>query len=914
MIIFLVFVQLNDKNNLRSNSLTSSFIYNSEIQEYSSKSTFSINNNLFPNNEFPSSVPFEIDIVFFGINSSMINLTFLYSNLPQCSQISRFVPLSYLYENYINYSISYNFIFIHDDETESLSYQADSLGNYAFTIEMGIFWSSRTNQSSYRRLNPTGIKKWLSDKNSFKRDDSSSITLNSDNPTIFITNMFIYNSNLFSNNNSVPHTYFLEKRDHDTNLYPSLRDEGKYSPGFEFDDKRWLYLDLSSGPSPYESVDLEYTNFIDYLSGIENSTLLNDEILSIIEGATFSRFLPTYLYEPIWNENYDISIILYRDNDFDSMDYLDLVKIKSVYENLFPYSSVNISFVEKILDDELDAQNWLSDIKDYQPYTTWATSLINFINIKQQTILPSIDEDTTRFIIGIFSTNNITEKEDALGFTYSNLGSNVAKGSVVTISPERIIANGEGLTQTTIHELAHAASLRHPHDYRKDGGLHKFWTWDVCETPLSYLHSVYLFSLLDKDVIYRGNFRYLFNETISLFKNINESLINKDFDINSYPTIVHEKLDNISEQLDDSLSSFISLEYYTGLGTLINAKEQLNSLSTLISNLPNYFVPVTNFDTINNSNYDYGDNIIVSGSLVSYEEPTIIIESNFKNHTIAMLSHEVDTYLFSSNFSVAISTSFFEEDDEIIFLKIYMTDGVKNYLKTLSFSLQRFKINFISPRDHMEIDLTYSNELKIAGSYISHSIKSKIQILYGSYWYVEDRDFENSTYWEDVNKTSGNSWEFNIVNFTKLINGRNSIKVKIFNNHSSSIDTVGLNIIGLPETQSSSSSSSNTIFPSSNSPFSPLPSDPNYTILLLVLGSLIFVSITGTRKLTRYYHNKKIIDKDFSVSSKQSEHFLSLKEKVEKSYDQVSSPSSEPVESSQNNVPNGLVIRRRRKY
>ncbi len=111
---------------------------------------------------FPKTIDYDINIVFIGINHEWVNESKFLDLLPKTSQISRYVPLSYLYETFINYSLKYHIYFLHNDVTVDLADHITSYGAYSYTIEMGVYWSGRTNVTKYKRSAISGPRDYLS--------------------------------------------------------------------------------------------------------------------------------------------------------------------------------------------------------------------------------------------------------------------------------------------------------------------------------------------------------------------------------------------------------------------------------------------------------------------------------------------------------------------------------------------------------------------------------------------------------------------------------------------------------------------------------------------------------------------------------------------------------------------------------
>jgi len=204
--------------------------------------------------------------------------------------------------------------------------------------------------------------------------------------------------------------------------------------------------------------------------------------------------------------------------------------------------------------------------------------------------------------------------------------------------------------------------------------------------------------------------------------------------------------------------------------------------------------------------------------------------------------------------------------NKIYFRTMKFTFPLRPQLKLHDF-LVNSGVEILSPSNSMEIDLTYSTKLNIIGNYGSYSPNSKLEILYGSYWYVLDHE-KKILAWEPINKSSGSHWSYP-TNISKFSNGNNLIKIKIFNDHSSFTDTINIEISGLEEQlipPNDDPTSSSAIL-ASNSPTNldqisnllPLP-----YFLLLLGGSLLFTSLFFFTKIQSHKTVLRISSQDMT--------------------------------------------------
>lgn len=849
--------------------------YESDLNNRLDSSVSSSNDDLFPEQNpislpnFPTSIPYVVDIFFMGFTRDQLNLTHILSLLPQKSQISRYVPLSPEYETYINYSIHYSFNFVHDEVVVDMSTRISEYGSFGFTVDMGLFWSNRTTETNYKRLSVHGPRSYLQTLGNIKIDDNTYLSLNDERPSVFICNLFVNNSNYFVNETASPHVFYTDNPDHDTERYSTFRSDSKFSLGFDWTDERpWIFLDVSSGPTPYKDISDLFTNAIDHYN--LNQVQLSNEYSELIKSFVLSRVVPTFLYEPVWSENIDIYIPIYFDEEENITDYIDLNIVQNAIQSLFPFSTVILhsNFTEVSPGDKFDI--FLDYIDSYTDYSIWSSQIITFLNDTIVESFPNFNNSVTNLICGIVAMDRISSHDLNLGLTYAPLGHKRALASVVTIPKSTVDSEGEGLTQTTIHELAHMCSLRHPHDYRWDGSLHIQWILDVCFTPLSYLHSIYTFEYFDFNMIFRGQYRFVFNNTITILNNSINILKNKLYPDNSYPPIIYENLTELISNLIISLYSFENHNYYDSLSLIISCYEHSLRILDFNVNLPDYFQPIVNFFSENNSIVDYGQEVTIDGKLISIGTPQLFVASEVSEYNVTCESFNISDYLYNSSFSHSLSIfSNSESPGSEYFVHCYFWDGLSVYTYIIHFEVNILKINIISPISQMRVNLNKSDALKIVGNFVSFSITSRISVLYGSDWYVRDRDFKNSTHWIDVNKTSGNQWEIAANNISVFQNGLNIIKVRIINDFYENTDSIYLFISGLDESVSTIETSSETPTTPTMSSYLPSPEPP---LALILMGSLvtITVSLISVRKIVSSNRMKKISMKKIEIDTKKT--------------------------------------------
>ncbi len=296
-----------------------------------------------------------------------------------------------------------------------------------------------------------------------------------------------------------------------------------------------------------------------------------------------------------------------------------------------------------------------------------------------------------------------------------------------------------------------------------------------------------------------------------------------------------------------------------------------------------------NFHTVNNTAIDYGDTIHFSGDMVSYEQPNITVSGQYLHDFAEVNATKNELQQYESTFSCTVASRLIGKPGLDSTLEVLIFDGVNTYSYSLVFSLLDLHVSIISPSNKMMIDFSHSQTLTVYGNYIATSNTSSITVLYGSYWYVKDRE-DNSSYWLLANKTTGNEWMFTINDISHFKNGDNLIQVRISNGVSIDEDNISIQISGLPTTSSSSSP------PSSSPPNTTDTSVVNSTWLDQLIETLSFLvnistppvfggSLVGLFLYLRRRRRMKIIERipeDKIASHKK--HIADLSDAVERKF------------------------------
>lgn len=287
-----------------------------------------------PRMELETELNYTLEIVFMGQNYSELNQSALTDNIPNWyAPVERYPSFwqdGYLFD--ANYSINYEFTEL--DSTEVSAFREFLVANAITDLAPGYI------DAPEARYIPGGlVERYLVDRYG-----------HSDDPKLFIIDTWSTRSGEFT-----PYYYNVSSIDLDG--YSNPRPYGsqfQISGGGEI--SRNLWVDISAGPTTYRGQTWkhisEYTN--DTIGKEELVLALSDYVRTSIE----LRFLPSYLYEPIYSQQeIHFDYLLIDLDEVSSLDYwqkLDANKISNDYSALYPH--LNWTYSQRTYDWQSNAE------------------------------------------------------------------------------------------------------------------------------------------------------------------------------------------------------------------------------------------------------------------------------------------------------------------------------------------------------------------------------------------------------------------------------------------------------------------------------------------------------------------------------------------------------------------------------
>ncbi|MFQ5772420.1 MAG: hypothetical protein ACE5HX_17930, partial [bacterium] len=262
-----------------------------------------------------------VNIVFVGVPASLVNMTTIQSNV-----LKWYVPIdrmknyvkNYLIP-YVNYTYKYNIEFASSDLANA--YAQFLIDNYHNSTAPYWLQESPYNSANASYINATAAKEWF----------ATNFPSYLDKYTIFIVDT-IHTSPSF------PYYYFYNGSiaDLDSRLDPR-RSSSKYMIAYG-GHHRFLFLDLSAGPTDYRDVDSTSIPPIwTYSPG--DAVSFSTDVAEYVNKAIEERFTPSWLYAPSYFEEYHIEVTIFNnDTSFNYLNYINITKIIEEHQILQPLS------------------------------------------------------------------------------------------------------------------------------------------------------------------------------------------------------------------------------------------------------------------------------------------------------------------------------------------------------------------------------------------------------------------------------------------------------------------------------------------------------------------------------------------------------------------------------------------------
>ena len=283
---------------------------------------------------------------------------------------------------------------------------------------------------------------------------------------------------------------------------------------------RGLLMDLSAGPMEYEESLITEAN-----EGVSATTIepiwtysfptdkvrFNDNVTEYIQETIDLVFTPSYIYDPIIRENFEIQIYMFDDATTSQVNQIDAQVILDEYTWLFPTLNVTVTLTVDTMANFPDLATVMSNAIYIGPTGKDVIDSIPVRDYLMQNLgLFGMDSNTLPVFIWVWDDPILwMSGELVLGVGIDDGAGNPA---MVLMGYDPVNGNSnEGYTVTTIHEVGHLIGLRHPHDGWSwndwlSGGTGDLFDWlrDFVSTPMTYASVDTTFSTFDVDTMDRG--------------------------------------------------------------------------------------------------------------------------------------------------------------------------------------------------------------------------------------------------------------------------------------------------------------------------------------------------------------------------------------------------------------------------
>jgi hypothetical protein len=356
---------------------------------------------------------------------------------------------------------------------------------------------------------------------------------------------------------------------------------------------RFWFDDLSAGPcwisDPEElpiQIALKDNNYD--LHSEYGKLWFSEYLADYVAQATQNLVTPALLYDPMYSQNYkfDIHIFDNRTSAEKSVvkirSTIDATAIKQAFENLLPYSRVDVSVVFEDLTKYPSLQAMLHSSYKYENSFSYgvefaqpqqygivdARPVYKYFQDNINTFEPNYRRDSTQYTVPVYSF--AFSNDTVMAFTYKWLLTpigGVALGDMAFVSfSENDFVRGNlisppqpdkglGFTHDVIHEAGHMLGLPHPFDFGAVGNF--------ILTPMSYFTWDYSFGQEDKDSLRRAQVDNIYLQVQSTMN----QLAQRGLDVSQ-----------IFNELKDADAKYNQMDYQGVLAVVLQAQSAANNM------------------------------------------------------------------------------------------------------------------------------------------------------------------------------------------------------------------------------------------------------------------------------------------------------------------------------------------------
>jgi hypothetical protein len=516
-------------------------------------------------------VAIPVKIVFVGIDPNTVDLNYIKwpGNLPTSTFGEVFEPPPAGNLTGVVYDVSYTFTFASNDfKTKLESYlqtiqQTRTEPNpwfYNYTLESnGYVSTSNFYNLTAVTYDANKVEDWLyttqQDVGGFPSNGWTLMFMN-------LTNLPSYDfrnySDFLVNQRSlrpkgIAHYYSVNYQDSDLGYRLRYRD---YMTGWGGIHRFW-FDDFSAGPSFWtwpEDIPLQIAvadNHID-LKTAYGRTWMTQYLADYVAQATWNFITPFFVYTPTFSQKYTFDVHIFDNRTSKEkqavpiQSTVDPAKIKSAFQELVPYSQIDVSVNFEDLAKYPSLEDVIRSNYKYTDSFTFGVSgqplqygivdarpVYKYLGDNLRQFEPNFHRDSSEFTVPVFAF--AFSSDTLFTFTYkwiiskpesevtALLGVALGNLALVSMSQQEFqrgnyvtpvqLGKGQGFTQVIIHESGHMLGLQHPHNFGPVG--------DFIVSIMGYYTYDYVFGQIDKDSLQRAHVDQIYLKVQSILRELN---------------------------------------------------------------------------------------------------------------------------------------------------------------------------------------------------------------------------------------------------------------------------------------------------------------------------------------------------------------------------------------------------------
>lgn len=558
-------------------------------------------------------VPIQVKVVFVGVDPATVDLSYSKWNVNTPSTIYGQVLYEQAHLTGVVYNIQYSYTFASDAfKTKLVSYLRSievvrtGVNPWFYYYVQNPFTgyiSQRYHSMSYVVYDANKVENWIysnqADLGGFPTNGWTMMFLNlTELPSYDFKNYSDFlSSQRYGTPNGTAHYFGVNYRDADLGYQLRYRD---FMSGWGGVHRFW-FDDLSAGPcftTDPEDLPVQITlqdNSYD-LHSPYGKLWFSEYLADYVYQAMFNLITPPLLYEPVYSQKYTFDIHVFDNRTATEKGLVNIQStvspslIKNAFEDLVPYSSVQVSVTFEDLTKYPTLQSMIHSSYKYEDSFTYGVEfgqpqqygvvdtrpIYHYFQDNLNTFEPNFHRDRSEFTVPLFvfafSTDTnmaVTGKWEitpiggiALGdvaFVSTSQNAFQRGNSVTPQQPNK----GLAFTHDIIHESGHMLGLPHPFDYGPVGNF--------IQSPMGYFTYDYSFGQADKDMLQRAHVDSIYLQVDSTMS----QLIQKGADVSA-----------ISNQLKDVDGKYNQMDYPAALQSVLKAESTANDMASRVSQGP----------------------------------------------------------------------------------------------------------------------------------------------------------------------------------------------------------------------------------------------------------------------------------------------------------------------------------------